>query len=162
MGITPALRDEKYMRLALEQAHLAELSGEVPVGAVLVHNDQVIAQSHNQMITLNNPTAHAEIMVLQQAAEGIGNYRLIDWELFVTLEPCTMCAGACIHARIKRVVYGASDAKTGVVDSVDKIFKQAHHNHKIASSGGVLMPECGQLISQFFAHRRKIKRQGSD
>lgn len=162
MGINLNHRDEQFMRLALAQAHLAESAGEVPVGAVVVHNDQVVAQAHNQMITQSNPTAHAEILVLQQAGLTLGNYRLIDCELFVTLEPCTMCAGACIHGRIKRVVYGASDAKTGVVDSVDEIFKQAHHNHRVESLGGVLKPECSQILSQFFAKRRAMKKFDSE
>lgn len=146
------------MQLALQQAQLASNIDEVPVGAVVVHNGEVIAASHNQTISRNDPTAHAEILALQQAGQVIGNYRLIDCDLFVTLEPCGMCAVACVHARINRLVYGAQDLKTGAVDSVEQAFIKPHHNHQVATEGGVLELECGQIISAFFAAKRTAKK----
>lgn len=142
------------MRQAIIQAQLAAESGEVPVGAVVVMNDQIIAKAHNQMITQHNPAAHAEVLALQQAGKTMGNYRLIDCELFVTLEPCTMCAGASIHGRIKRLIYGANDPKTGVIESVDQCLEKAYHNHQIIVNGGILQKECSQLLSDFFAMKR--------
>ncbi|MCL4169380.1 UNVERIFIED_CONTAM: hypothetical protein GTU68_062332 [Idotea baltica] len=147
------------MRLALQQAQAAAAADEVPVGAVVVHQGEVIAQAHNQTITLNDPTAHAEILALKHAAQQLGNYRLIDCDLFVTLEPCGMCAVACVHGRINRLVYGACDLKTGVIDSVDQVLLQPHHNHKVASQGGVLAVDCGQILSDFFANKRSLKKQ---
>ncbi len=146
------------MRLALAQAQQAAAMDEVPVGAVLVHDQQVIAEAHNQVITQHRPTAHAEILVLEQAGQILNNYRLVDCELYVTLEPCTMCAGALVHARIKRLVFGAYDHKTGVVESVGRCFEQPHHNHRVAWQGGVLQAECSHMLSAFFAHKRAAKK----
>ncbi|TDR18378.1 tRNA adenosine(34) deaminase TadA [Marinicella litoralis] len=154
MGINQTKDDAYFMRLAMAQAHTAEQQGEVPVGAVIVQSGEVVAAAYNQMINLNNPTAHAENLVLAAAGEKLQNYRLVDCDLFVTLEPCTMCAGAMIHARIKRVVFGAFDSKTGVLGSVDNMMQKPYHNHQIEVVGGVLGDECGQLLSQFFKQRR--------
>jgi len=158
MGIGSADQDQRFMRLAIEQAHLAEQIGEVPVGAVIVCGDEVVAVAHNQMITQNNPTAHAENLALAAAGENLNNYRLVDCDLYVTLEPCTMCAGALIHARIKRVVFGAFDRKTGVLGSVDDLLTKSYHNHQFTVVGGVLGEECGLLLSDFFKQRRKAKK----
>ena len=113
MGIINSNQDLFFMRAALEQAEIAAQNKEVPIGAVVVLHGEIIAETHNQVITLNDPTAHAEVLALRQAGEKIGNYRLIECDLYVTLEPCTMCAGACVHARLNRLIYGASDFKTG-------------------------------------------------
>lgn len=158
MGITPNHTDEHFMRLALAQAQLAAAADEVPVGAVLVHQQQVIAQAHNQVITQNRSSAHAEVLVLEQAGQILDNYRLVDCELYVTLEPCTMCAGALVHARIKRLIFGAYDHKTGVVASVDRCLERPYHNHQVACEGGVLQAECSQMLSAFFAQKRAAKK----
>ena len=158
MGIKSDARDEQYMQLAMEQAQLAALAGEVPVGAVVVCHDEVIARAHNQVIMDNNPAAHAEQLALSRAGQVLDNYRLIDCELYVTLEPCTMCAGACVHSRIQRLVFGAHDLKTGAIESVDQILSKPHHNHMVNHTAGVLGPACGQLLSDFFAARRAAKK----
>lgn len=161
MGISNSQNDEEFMLAALAQATTAAEADEVPVGAVVVLNNQIIARAHNQVITLNDPTAHAEVLALRQAATAIGNYRLIDCELFVTLEPCSMCAGACVHARLKRLVYGASDAKTGVIESVESHLLKTFNNHFINTTGGVLAAQCGQIISDFFSRKRSQKKAAS-
>jgi len=150
-----AASDLFFMRAALAQAQLAWADGEVPVGAVVVKDGVIIASGYNRPIVDHDPTAHAEIMALRRAAEVIGNYRLPGCELFVTLEPCVMCAGAMMHARLSRVVYGATDKKTGVAGSVLNIFDQAQLNHHTAVVGGVLAEECAQLLKDFFASRRR-------
>ncbi len=142
------------MRLALDQAYNAALVGEVPVGAVLVKNGVVIATGHNHPIGSHDPTAHAEIRTIRAAAELAGNYRLPDCELFVTLEPCAMCAGAIVHARLKRVVFGAHDPKTGACGSVLNLFENKHLNHQTAVQGGVLADESATLLKEFFQSRR--------
>ena len=147
------------MRQALALARQAAESGEVPVGAVLVHQGEVIATGHNQPIGGHDPTAHAEIMALRAAAQQLGNYRLEDCELYVTLEPCPMCAGALLHARLKRVVYGAADPKTGVAGSVLDLFGNRQLNHQTAVQGGVLAAECGELLQGFFQRKRAIQRR---
>lgn len=142
------------MALALQQAHLAAQAGEVPVGAVVVRHGQVIGVGHNAPIGAHDPSAHAEIMALRAAAAAVGNYRLDGCELYVTLEPCAMCAGAMLHARLQRVVYGAADPKTGVAGSVLNLFAQAQLNHQTQVQGGVLAAECSALLQQFFQQRR--------
>ena len=156
--LVTVVQDDSFMELALQQARLAAKVDEVPVGAVVVLDGEVIAQAHNQTITRNDPTAHAEILALQQAGAVIGNYRLVGCDLYVTLEPCGMCAVACVHARVKRLVYGASDLKTGAIDSVEKALLKPHHNHCVISQGGVMSVECGNILSDFFAMKRKIKK----
>lgn len=142
------------MRLALEQARMAGAEGEVPVGAVVVCNGEVIARGFNQPIRARDPSAHAEIVALRAAAAALGNYRLPGCELYVTLEPCTMCAGAIFQARIGRVVFGARDPKTGVAGSVIDLFAETRLNHHAVVETGVLGEECGRLLSGFFAARR--------
>lgn len=143
------------MQMALSQAQNAWALGEVPVGAVVVRDGEVIATGFNQPIGTHDPTAHAEIMALRAAATLLGNYRLPGCELFVTLEPCVMCAGAMMHARLERVVFGAADPKTGACGSVVNVFEQESLNHHTAVVGGVLAQECGGLLREFFAERRR-------
>ncbi|MDB5797862.1 MAG: cytidine and deoxycytidylate deaminase zinc-binding region family protein [Paucimonas sp.] len=147
-------RDRNFMRLALSQAHNAWALGEVPVGAVVVKDGEVIATGFNQPIGTHDPTAHAEVMALRAAATILGNYRLPGCELYVTLEPCAMCCGAMMHARLARVVYGATDPKTGACESVLQLFAQEKLNHHTETSGGVLAEDCGRLLKEFFAERR--------
>jgi len=148
------MNDEDFMHAALEQARLAAQVGEVPVGAVVVKDGEIVGQGFNAPITRHDPTAHAEMMALRDAAQRIGNYRLVGCELFVTLEPCVMCVGATFHARIARVVYGAKEPKTGAAGSVFNLFTEARLNHHARIEGGVLEEECGKLLSDFFAARR--------
>jgi len=148
------IEDEKWMRLALEQAKRAEEEGEVPVGAVLVQDGLVIAKAHNQPISKNDATAHAEIQVMRAAGKKLKNYRLPDTTLYVTLEPCAMCLGAIMHARIERVVYGAHDPKTGVCGSSENLIEAKCFNHKINLVSGVLGNESKQLLKKFFTLRR--------
>jgi tRNA(adenine34) deaminase len=151
--------DEYAMRLALDQAQNAWLAGEVPVGAVLMREGQVIATGYNRPITTHDPTAHAEIVALRHAATLLGNYRLPECELFVTLEPCAMCAMAMMHARLKRVVFAAPDPKTGVAGSVIDLFSQPQLNHHTRIEGGVLAESSAKLLREFFAERREAARQ---
>lgn len=155
--------DESAMRQALDQAQNAWIVGEVPVGAVIVRDTpagrQVIATGYNRPITDHDPTAHAEIVALRHAAHLLGNYRLPECELFVTLEPCAMCAMALMHARFKRVVFGALEPKTGAAGSVLNLFDNTILNHHTALQGGVLADECGQLLKDFFTERRAQYRQ---
>ena len=146
--------DEQGMRLALAQAHLAAAAGEVPVGAVVVKNGQVIATGRNAPIASHDPTAHAEVVALREAARVLCNYRLDGCMLYVTLEPCAMCSGAMLHARVDRVVFGAADPRTGVAGSVLNLFEHAQLNHQTQVTGGVLAEECGQLLKDFFKPRR--------
>ncbi len=158
-----ALQDQAGMRLALDQAHNAWLVGEVPVGAVIVRDTptgrQVLATGYNRPITQHDPTAHAEIVALRHAASLLGNYRLPECELYVTLEPCAMCAMALLHARFKRVVFGAADPKTGAAGSVLNLFAQPLLNHHTELVGGVSADACGQVLRDFFAERRERYRQ---
>ncbi len=156
MTSTPA--DEHAMRIALDQAHNAWLVGEVPVGAVIMKAGQVIATGYNRPITEHDPTAHAEIVALRHAATLLGNYRLPECELYVTLEPCAMCAMALMHARFKRVVFGATDPKTGAAGSVVDLFGVRELNHHTQLQGGVMAHECGQVLRDFFAERRELYR----
>ncbi|MBA3593666.1 MAG: tRNA adenosine(34) deaminase TadA [Polaromonas sp.] len=151
--------DEDFMRLALAQAGEAAAAGEVPVGAVLVHRGEVIATGRNAPIAGQDPTAHAEMLALRAGALALGNYRLEDCELFVTLEPCAMCSGAMLHARLKRVVFGAADPKTGAAGSVLNLFEHAQLNHQTQVQGGVLAEECGAALQDFFRQRRSTQRE---
>jgi len=153
-----AASDEDFMLLALAQAALAAQAGEVPVGAVVVQGGQVIATGRNAPIEGHDPTAHAEIAALRAAAKVLGNYRLPDCTLYVTLEPCAMCSGAMLHARLKRVVFGAPDPKTGAAGSVINLFDQPQLNHQTALHGGVLAGESAALLKTFFSQRREEKR----
>ena len=152
------LTDIDFMRLALTQAAAAAQSGEVPVGAVIVQAGKVIATGRNSPIAGHDPTAHAEIIALRAAANMLSNYRLPDCSLYVTLEPCAMCSGAMLHARLKRVVFGASDAKTGAAGSVINLFDQPQLNHQTTLQGGVLANESAALLKSFFSLRREEKR----
>lgn len=152
------MTDEDFMHEALRLAEQAEKMGEVPVGAVVVKDGQIIGRGYNSPITLHDPSAHAEMQALRAAALALGNYRLIDCELFVTLEPCLMCAGAIMHARVARLVYGASDFKTGACGSVVDTFAQPSWNHHTKVYGGVLAQQCGDTLSRFFAMRRAQKK----
>jgi tRNA(adenine34) deaminase len=148
------MNDEQYMRLALEQARAAERAGEVPVGAVLVHADRVIAAGANRPISACDPTAHAEIEALRAGAQVLGSYRLTDTVLYVTLEPCLMCAAAVVHARVRRLVYGAFDPRVGAAGSLIDAFALPGHNHRVDVFGGVLEEDCGALLRGFFERRR--------
>ena len=143
------------MQQAISQAHNAWALGEVPVGALVVREGQIIATGFNQPIGTHDPTAHAEIMALRAAAEILGNYRLPGCELYVALEPCAMCAGAMMHARLARVVFGAPDPKTGACGSVVNLFEQEKLNHHTDVVGGVMAEQCGALLKEFFAERRR-------
>lgn len=154
-----ARADEAAMRLALDQAHNAWLAGEVPVGAVILHKGQVLATGYNRPITTHDPTAHAEVVALRHAATLLGNYRLPECELFVTLEPCAMCAMALLHARFSRVVFAAADPKTGAAGSVVNLFDQPLLNHHTRIEGGVLAEPASRLLREFFAERRAQARE---
>lgn len=151
---TPTI-DETFMRRALELADVAMVSGEVPVGAVLVHEEHVIAMGYNQPIGTHDPTAHAEIVALREGGKLLDNYRLEDTTLYVTLEPCPMCASAMVHARVKRVVFGAWDVKAGGAGSIVNIFTLPGLNHRVDVFGGVLMEECAGKLTRFFRARRE-------
>ena len=146
--------DRQFMQQAIEQAKLAAAAGEVPVGAVLVQDAQVISTGFNQPISNTDPSAHAEMMAIRSAAQALSNYRLPGSTLYVTLEPCAMCAGAMLHARIDRVVFGAIDPKTGAAGSVLDVFSEKRINHQTQVEGGVMGQECGQLLRDFFKERR--------
>jgi tRNA(adenine34) deaminase len=155
-GFSPA--DESAMRIALDQALNAQLAGEVPVGAVIMRAGQVIATGYNRPITTHDPTAHAEIVALRHASQLLENYRLPECELFVTLEPCAMCAMALMHARFKRVVFAATDPKTGAAGSVLDLFGEPRQNHHTEVLGGVLAEPAARLLRSFFAERRAQQR----
>ena len=147
--------DEKWMQIAISEATLAKSKDEIPVGAVLIQNNELIAHAHNQPISHNDPTAHAEIQVLRIAAKQQRNYRLVGSIIYVTLEPCAMCLGAMMHARIKRIVFGASDPKTGVCGSCANLTSEAFFNHRIEALGGILEKESKEILQSFFKLRRK-------
>ncbi|WP_395376024.1 tRNA adenosine(34) deaminase TadA [Marinicella sp. W31] len=153
---------EQWMQAALAQARLAESIEEVPVGAVVVADGQIIGQGYNQVIRLHDPTAHAEIMALRDAAQQLGNYRLPQTTLYVTLEPCMMCAGSMVHARIGTVIYGAADPKTGIINSRDTLLHKPYHFHQIEAVGGVLEQQCSALLTAFFKRRRAEKKSAKD
>jgi tRNA(adenine34) deaminase len=153
------MNDEDFMRAALVLAREAEQADEVPVGAVVVLDGEIVGRGSNAPIGRHDPSAHAEMLALRDAAQNIGNYRLVGCELFVTLEPCLMCVGAMFHARIARVIYGARDPKTGAAGSVLNLFEEQRLNHHAVVLGGVLAEECGGILSQFFAARRAQQRR---
>ncbi len=146
--------DHQFMQAALEQAKFAALAGEVPVGAVLVRDGQIISTGFNRPISNSDPSAHAEMMALRGAAQDQSNYRLPGTTLYVTLEPCIMCAGAILHARVERVVFGAIDPKTGAAGSVLNVFSEKQLNHQTQVEGGIMEQECGQVLRDFFKERR--------
>ena len=148
------MKGEEYMRAALDEARRAGAMDEVPVGAVVVLDGRIVGRGFNQPIGRHDPTAHAEIMALRDAARTLGNYRLPGCELYVTLEPCAMCTGAIMHARVARVVFGARDPKTGVAGSVLDLFAEPRLNHHATIEGGLLADACGAMLSSFFAARR--------
>ena len=152
--MTHSPEDIGFMQLALRQAQAAADAGEVPVGAVVVRAGQVIASAHNAPLASHDPTAHAEVNAMRAAAQALGNYRLDDCTLYVTLEPCAMCSGAALHARFKRVVFGASEPKTGAAGSVLNLFAHEQINHQTQVTGGVLAHECAQVLQSFFEQRR--------
>jgi tRNA(adenine34) deaminase len=151
--------DEIYMRFAIELAQQAATAGEVPVGAIVVKDGVVIGRGGNSPIDTHDPTAHAEIAALRDAAKNLGNYRLAECSLYVTLEPCAMCTGAIQHARIARLIYGASDPKTGACGSVVNLMAEARLNHHTEVFSGILAQECGELLSDFFKQRRLKNKQ---
>jgi tRNA(adenine34) deaminase len=146
--------DTELMRLAVAEAKAAADAGEVPIGAVAVVDGEIVGRGQNRVLRDVDPTAHAEIVALRAAARSLGNYRLTECELFVTLEPCAMCAGAMIHARLKRLIYGASDPKAGAAGSVLEVVNHPRLNHQMTVTGGVLENECGELLREFFRQRR--------
>ena len=159
--VAPSLHDEQggdiaFMRVALDLARQAWEVGEVPVGAVVVRGDEIIGRGYNRPISAADPTAHAEVMAIRDAAQHIGNYRLTDCTLYVTLEPCTMCVGAIFHARITRLIYGAREPKTGACGSLIDLPADIRINHHLRIAGGVLAEEAGELLKKFFAQRRKV------
>jgi tRNA(adenine34) deaminase len=147
-------KDEQFMRLALAEAEKALQGGEVPVGAVVIRGDEVIASAHNGPVGLKDPSAHAEILALRRAASAEGNYRLAGTTLYVTIEPCLMCAGALIHARVSRLVFGAMDPKGGAVVSLYGVLEDARLNHRVDVTGGVLKEACSEILSRFFREKR--------
>jgi tRNA(adenine34) deaminase len=146
--------DEQYIRVDIDQARIAEGNGDVPIGAVIVHNNQIIAKAYNQQEQLQDPTAHAEIIALTQAAAALENWHLNDCTMYVTLEPCCMCAGALVLARIDRLVYGCDDPKTGAIKSLYNIVQDNRLNHRVEVTNGVLADDCSALLQDFFARRR--------
>ncbi|MDX1961713.1 MAG: tRNA adenosine(34) deaminase TadA [Pirellulales bacterium] len=151
--------DEDYIRMALAEASLAAQAGEVPVGAVLVHEGRILATAHNLREQLHDPTAHAEMLAITRGARELGDWRLEGCALYVTLEPCPMCAGAILQARIPRVVYGAADPKAGAAASLFQLLTDPRLNHRCAVAGGVLAAECGEILSRFFQAQRKLGKK---
>ena len=157
--LVPQPEDLEYMRLALAEAQAAAAEGEVPVGAIIVCNDRLIAAAHNQRETLRDPTAHAEMIAITQAAAALGSWRLDECVLYATLEPCPMCAGAILQARIPVVVYGAADPKAGAVESLFGLLDDARLNHRCQITRGVLGQECGEILTRFFAKQRRAGKK---
>jgi tRNA(adenine34) deaminase len=146
--------DEIYMRMALEEAQIAGQNGEVPVGAILVKGDRVLARDHNRCIEYSDPTAHAEILVLRKGGEVSGNYRLNETVMYVTAEPCPMCAAAMVHGRVSKLVFGALEPKFGAIESKFQLLKDKNLNHRVKVEGGILAKECGEVLKAFFKERR--------
>jgi tRNA(adenine34) deaminase len=160
---SPEIEDRRFMERALVMARHAMAQGEVPVGAVVIKDGAIIGEGWNQPISTQDPTAHAEIMALRDAAAKVGNYRLNESTLYVTLEPCPMCAGAIVHARVRRVVYGAKDPKGGAAGSVfDLLPTDQRFNHRVEIEGGLLQQESGELLQSFFRQRRDQQKRGED
>ncbi|PHM55089.1 tRNA adenosine(34) deaminase TadA [Xenorhabdus sp. KK7.4] len=157
--MTEIYSDEYWMRQAMDLAMQAQAKGEIPVGALLVADNKIIAEGYNHPITDHDPTAHAEIIALRRGGTQLQNYRLLETTLYVTLEPCVMCAGAMIHGRIQRLVYGASDMKTGAAGSLIDILRHPGMNHRIEITGGVLEQECSAMLSAFFKQRREQHKE---
>ena len=155
----PLQLHDRWMRAALNQARAAFDADEVPVGAVIVHNERVIGEGYNQRESLNDPTAHAEMIAITQAAESIHSWRLLECTLYVTLEPCAMCAGAIVQSRLPRVVYGTKDPKGGACDSLFQITSDIRLNHQAVVLGGVLQEECGMLLQEFFRKQRALGKK---
>jgi tRNA(adenine34) deaminase len=155
LGIAEPLNHEAFMRAAIEQAQLGLAAGEVPIGAVLVVDDEIISRAFNQPIGAVDPTAHAEVLVLRDAARALGNYRLTDAIVYVTVEPCLMCVGALVHARVREVVYGAAEPKTGALVSTTRALDTPGLNHRFEVVGGILEDECRDLIQRFFQEKRR-------
>jgi len=154
--------DERFMRMAIEAAKIAQDNGDVPIGAVIIHKDQVIAKAYNQREQLNDPTAHAEIIAMTQAAAALESWRLASCTIYVTLEPCPMCAGALVLARIDRLVYGCADPKAGACGSLYNIVQDSRLNHRLDVTSGVLENECSQLLQDFFKLRRTENNSTGD
>jgi tRNA(adenine34) deaminase len=152
--------DEQYMRVAIDQARIAEENGDVPIGAVIVHNNTIIAKAYNQREQLQDPTAHAEIIALTQAAAALENWHLNDCTIYVTLEPCCMCAGALVLSRIDRLVYGCDDPKTGAIKSLYNIVQDKRLNHCVEVTNGILADECSRVLQEFFTQRRAENKDG--
>ena len=150
---------EAYMRMALREAEAAMAEEEVPVGAIIVHEGHVIASAHNQRETLKDPTAHAEMIAITQAAQAMGSWRLEDCTLYVTLEPCPMCAGAMLQARLPAVVYGTTDPKAGAVHTLFRLLSDPRLNHSVQAVSGVLANECGQILTRFFQQQRRLGKK---
>jgi tRNA(adenine34) deaminase len=151
-------KHENYMRRALELADFAFKQGEVPIGAVVVCNDSIVGEGYNQTISTLDPSAHAEMVAIRQAAKRQANYRLVDCDLYVTIEPCSMCAGLLVHSRIRTLIFGASEPKAGAICSASNIEQQSHFNHRFNIESGVLADECAQIMSRFFQERRERKK----
>ena len=151
--------DQQYMQIAIEQARIAEENGDVPIGAVIIYQNQIIGKAYNQREQLQDPTAHAEIIALTQAAAFLESWRLIDCTIYVTLEPCCMCAGALVLARIERLVYGCDDLKTGAIKSLYNIVQDERLNHCLEVTSGILADECSELLQNFFQRRRLENNQ---
>jgi tRNA(adenine34) deaminase len=149
------MTDEQYLRLAIAEARLAELDGEVPVGAVIVRDGEVLATGRNRVIADSDPTAHSEIVAMRAAGRVLSNYRLLDCDLYVTLEPCAMCASAILHARIRRLIYATPDPKAGACGSVLSVLNHPQLNHKVDVTTGLLADECSTMLTEFFRARRK-------
>ncbi|CAM3693193.1 tRNA adenosine(34) deaminase TadA [Parendozoicomonas haliclonae] len=150
--------DERWMDEALSLARLGSAVGEVPVGAVVIYDGRIVGRGYNSPIGRTDPCAHAEVLALRDAARTLGNYRLVDCDLYVTLEPCAMCAGALVHSRIRRLVYGATEPKAGAIESRDQALERDSLNHKVIAEGGVKAEECSEVMSAFFRRRRKEKK----
>ena len=157
--LNPLRPHDGCMRLALDQARAAFEEGEVPVGAVIFHGERIIAEAHNQRETLRDPTAHAEMVAITQAAEALGSWRLLNCTLYVTLEPCPMCAGAIVQARIPTVIYGTTDLKAGACHTLYQITSDARLNHQATVIGGVLAEECRAILQEFFAAQRALGKK---